>query len=48
VTERAFAVHAGPRAQAHVRRDGLRADDIACVPAAAGGPKGLALVPLDK
>jgi hypothetical protein len=46
--EPAFVVHAGPRAAAHVRSRGLRAGDIACVPAAAGGPKGLALVPLDK
>jgi hypothetical protein len=45
---RAFTVHAGPRAAAHVRKEGLRPEHIACVPAAAGGPKGLALVPLDK
>jgi len=45
---RAFTLYAGPRAATHVRKDGLRAQDIACVPAAAGGPKGLALVPLDK
>lgn len=48
MSERAFTLRAGPRAQAHVRHDGLRAQDIACVPAAAGGPKGLALVPFDK
>jgi hypothetical protein len=45
---RAFTVHAGPRAAAHVRAKGLQPRDIACVPAAAGGPKGLALVPFDK
>jgi len=47
-SERAFTLHAGPRAAAHVRDKGLRAEHIACIPAAAGGPKGLALVPLDK
>ena len=45
---RAFTLHAGRRAQEHLRREGLRAEHVACVPAAAGGPKGLALVPLDK
>ena len=39
---------AGPRAIEHVRRNGITPADIACIPAAAGGPKGLALVPLDK
>jgi hypothetical protein len=48
VSLRAFTLHAGPRAQAHLHREGLRAEHVACVPAAAGGPKGLALVPLDK
>jgi len=46
--ERSFVVHAGARAAAHVRDRGLAPADIACVPAAAGGPKGLALIPLDK
>ncbi|HTT13799.1 MAG TPA: patatin-like phospholipase family protein [Burkholderiaceae bacterium] len=45
---RAFTLHAGPRAAAHVHKEGLRPQHVACVPAAAGGPKGLALVPLDK
>jgi hypothetical protein len=31
-----------------VRDHGLEPDDIACIPAAAGGPKGLALLPLDR
>jgi hypothetical protein len=44
---RSFTVHAGPRAAAHLRADGLAPHDIGCVPAAAGGPKGLALIPLD-
>lgn len=43
-----FVVHAGARAAAQVRSNGLAPRDIACVPAAAGGPKGLALIPLDK
>jgi hypothetical protein len=32
----------------HVRQHGIAPADIACIPAAAGGPKGLALVPFDK
>jgi len=47
-TGRSFAVHAGDRAAAHVRTEGLRPTDVGCVPAAAGGPKGLALIPLDQ
>ena len=39
---------AGPGALEHVREHGLAPADIACIPAAAGGPKGLALVPFDK
>lgn len=39
---------AGPGAIEHVRRHGLVPADIACIPAAAGGPKGLALLPLDR
>jgi hypothetical protein len=39
---------AGPGALEHVRQHGLAPADIACIPAAAGGPKGLALVPFDK
>jgi hypothetical protein len=45
---RSFVVHAGARAAAHVRSHGLAPADIGCVPAAAGGPKGLALIPLDR
>jgi hypothetical protein len=48
MSERAFTLHAGPAATAHLRKDGLRRAHVKCVPAAAGGPKGLALVPLDK
>jgi hypothetical protein len=42
-----FTILAGQHAAAHVRRHGLTPSDIGCVPAAAGGPKGLALMPLD-
>lgn len=45
---KALAVHAGPRAREHLRQHGLRPADVRVVPAAAGGPKGLALVPLDR
>jgi predicted acylesterase/phospholipase RssA len=41
-------LRAGPGAAAHLRSDGISPGDVACIPAAAGGPKGLALVPLDK
>jgi len=45
---KALVVHAGPRAREHLRQHGLRPADVRVVPAAAGGPKGLALVPLDR
>ncbi|MBL8382011.1 MAG: patatin-like phospholipase family protein [Burkholderiales bacterium] len=45
---RAFVVKLGRLAREAIARDGLRPGDIACVPAAAGGPKGLALMPLDR
>lgn len=44
----ALQVFAGPRARALLRERGLRAADVAIVPAAAGGPKGLVLNPLDR
>jgi hypothetical protein len=44
----ALEVHAGPRALAWLRREGLRAQDVRVVPAAAGGPKGLVLNGLDR
>jgi len=43
-----LTLRAGPGAAAHVRELGLAPYDIACIPAAAGGPKGLALIPFDK
>jgi len=41
-------LRAGPGALDHVRRDGVAPSDVAAIPAAAGGPKGLALLPLDR
>lgn len=43
-----FVLRAGPGAIRHIRERGLARGDIRCVPAAAGGPKGLALLPLDR
>jgi len=45
---RALAIHAGPRALAHIRAHGLRPHDVRAIPAAAGGPKGLVLSALDQ
>ncbi len=45
---RALQVFAGPRARAHLRERGLKPADVAVIPAAAGGPKGLVLLPLDR
>lgn len=44
----ALSIHAGPKALAHIREQGLRAQDIAVIPAAAGGPKGLIFQKLDQ
>jgi hypothetical protein len=44
----ALQVHAGPRALARLREHGLQARDVRVIPAAAGGPKGLVLNPLDR
>jgi hypothetical protein len=43
----AIRLLAGPRARERIGRDGLRADAVAGVAAAAGGPKGLAFLGLD-
>ena len=43
-----IVIHAGPKALAHLREHGLRAQDIAIIPAAAGGPKGLIFQKLDQ
>ena len=46
---RALEIHAGPRALAELRERGaLRAEQVRAIPAAAGGPKGLILNPLDR
>src|SRR5512145_1416854 len=45
---RPFELRAGPGALRHLRERGLTRGDLCCIPAAAGGPKGLALLPLDK
>lgn len=45
---RPFLLRAGPSALRHVRERGLAPGDISCMPAAAGGPKGLALIPCDR
>jgi hypothetical protein len=44
----ALTFHAGPLALAQIRAHGLRAQDVAIVPAAAGGPKGLIFQSLDE
>jgi hypothetical protein len=41
-------VRAGERARRHIEQQGLAPADIACIPAAAGGPKALVLMPLDR
>lgn len=44
----ALTLSAGPKALAHIKAHGLRAMDVAAIPAAAGGPKGLVLQALDQ
>jgi hypothetical protein len=44
----ALRLYAGPVARRHIERNGLRPGDVGIVPAAAGGPKGLVLGPLDR
>lgn len=45
---RPLSVHAGPRALKALREHGLRPEHIRAIRAAGGGPKGLALNPLDR
>lgn len=45
---RALRIYAGPAARQHIEQHGLQARDVGVVPAAAGGPKGLILGPLDR
>jgi len=44
----ALQLYAGPRALEHIRRHGVNAGDVHTMSAAAGGPKGLLLGPLDR
>jgi predicted acylesterase/phospholipase RssA len=43
-----IVILAGPRAYLHLKENGLQARDVAIVPAAAGGPKGLIFQKLDQ
>jgi hypothetical protein len=45
---KALQIYAGERALAHLRNHGLKPADVRAIPAAAGGPKGLTLLPLDR
>ena len=45
---KALRIYAGPQARQHIEKNGLQPQDIAVVPGAAGGPKGLILGPLDR
>jgi hypothetical protein len=45
---RALHIYAGPRARAHLQAHGLQPVHVGVIPAAAGGPKGLILGPLDR
>ncbi len=45
---KALCIYAGPSALWHLRAQGLRPQDVHTIPAAAGGPKGLILGPLDR
>jgi hypothetical protein len=45
---KALRLYVGPAALAHLRSHGLLPEHVACIPAAAGGPKGLVLGRLDR
>ena len=45
---RSLNLHAGPAARRHIEQHGLQPNHVGVVPAAAGGPKGLILGPLDR
>jgi hypothetical protein len=45
---KALRIYAGPRARAHLERNGLQPQHVGVIPGAAGGPKGLILGPLDR
>ncbi len=44
----ALSLYAGPVARRHIEHEGLKPSDVGVIPAAAGGPKGLILGPLDR
>jgi hypothetical protein len=44
----ALCIYAGPLARRHIEISGLQPGDVGTIPAAAGGPKGLILGPLDE
>ena len=45
---KALQIYAGPTALSHIRQHGLQPRDVAVVPGAAGGPKGLILGAIDR
>ena len=45
---RALHIYAGKNALAQLARQGLQPSNVRVIPAAAGGPKGLILGPLDR
>ena len=45
---KALQIFAGKRALAHLKTNGLKPAAVRAIPAAAGGPKGLTLLPLDR
>jgi hypothetical protein len=44
----ALHIHAGPKAIQHIAQNGIQPHHVGVIPAAAGGPKGLILGPLDR
>lgn len=48
IRESALVLRAGSQARAHIRQHGLNAADISLLPGAAGGPKGIGLLGLDR
>ena len=45
---KALQIYAGPSARKQLMAQGLQAGQVRVIPAAAGGPKGLILGPLDR
>jgi hypothetical protein len=48
VAQGTLDIRLGAVARRHIEERGLTPADVACIPAAAGGPKGLALLPFDR